>query len=260
MTIDRLTDLLQNRQKIIPIVLLGIAAFSGLTALAKATGYFLASHKAVNIVEQAIERSEPDSNDVEKEIAKAKPIAEALKKKNLFSPPSPKQHPIQSVLGIFGDEAFINGKWYKVGAKVGEAKILAIGADSVTAEWEGKEKVFHPIDGSGESAPGGPRSRPSRSSPKLGGPGGGPADMVVVRSPTTQARGPSGGSGARGGSGGSPRGRFSEMSEAERTKLRARMQEARERYSQMSEAEREKFRAEMRERFGGGRGDRGGRR
>ncbi len=261
MTIDRLSDLLHNRQKIIPIVFLGIAAFSGLTALAKATGYFRASSKAERIVQQAIERSEPDSKVVEKEIAKAKPIAEALKKKNLFSPPSPKQHPINGVLGIFGDEAFINGKWYKVGAKVGDAKILAIGADSVTAEWEGKEKVFRPIDASGESAPGGPKSRPPRPSPKPGGTGGGSPDMVVVQSEGQPRREPERG-GRPGGPDGGMRGRFSEMSEAERDRIRARMQEARERYSQMSEAEREKFRAEMRERFGGrgGPGGRGGRR
>lgn len=260
MTIDRVTDFMQNKQKMIPIVLLGVAVFSGVTALAKATGYFLASSKAERIVQQAIARSKPDPKIVEKQLAKSKPIAEGLKKKNLFSPPPKNAHPIKSVLGIFGDEAFINGKWYKAGAKVGDAKIVAIGANTVTTEWEGKEKVFRPIDASDAPTPGGPRSRPGRPAPKPGGTEGGPADMVVVRSPTQPGRGPGGRPGGPGGPGGM-RGRFSEMSEAERDRIRARMQEARERYSQMSEAEREKFRAEMRERFGGrgGPGDRGGR-
>jgi len=260
MTIDRLTALVQNKQKVLPIVLIGIAAFSGITALAKATGYFMASSRAERIVKEAIARSKPDPNVVESQIAKSKPIADDLKKKNLFSPPSPKQHPIKSVMGIFGNEAFINGKWYKAGAKVGDAKIVAIGPDSVTTEWDGKEKVFRPIDASGASGPGGSKSRPGRPAPKPGGPGGGSADMVVVRSETPQGRGPGGRSGPRGGPGGGMRGRSLEMSEAERDKMRARMQEARGNYSQMSDAEKEKFRAEMRERFGGGRGGRGGQR
>jgi len=29
-------------------------------------------------------------------------------------------------MGIFGDEALINGKWYKAGDKVADAKILAV--------------------------------------------------------------------------------------------------------------------------------------
>jgi peroxiredoxin len=45
--------------------------------------------------------------------------------------------------------------------------------------------------------------------------------------------------------------RFQNMSEAEREKFRAEMQQRRERYMNMSEEEREKFRAEMQQRFGG---------
>jgi len=47
--------------------------------------------------------------------------------------------------------------------------------------------------------------------------------------------------------------RFQDMSEAEREKFRAEMQERRERWESMSEEEKEKFRAEMSERFGAGR-------
>ncbi|MBN2315321.1 MAG: hypothetical protein JXM79_15440 [Sedimentisphaerales bacterium] len=253
MTMDQLKDLAQNKQKLIPIVLIGIAAFSGVTAIAKATGYWVAQSAAKKLVEKAIDRSKPNPEEVERQVAKSKPVAEELKKKNLFSPPEPKQHPINSVLGIFGDEALINDKWYKVGDKVGDARIVAIGPTSVTTEWEGKEKVFRPIDASAAPESGdGPKSRPSRPTPKPGGPGGGPADMVVVQSQGSSSRGPE----QRGPSGRGPGGpgeRFSRMSEADRNQMR-------ERYMQMSEAERERFRAEMRERFSGGRGDRGGRR
>ena len=261
MEMDRLKELVRDRHKMIPIALLGIAVVCGVLALAKVAGYFVASARAERIVEQAIARNTADPKVVESQVAKSKPVAEALKKKNLFSPAPKKEHPVKSVMGIFGDEAFINGKWYKAGAKVGDAKIVAIGPDSVTTQWEGKEKIFRPIDASSAPDPGGPRGRPSRPGSKPSGGTGGGADMVVVQSETRPGRGPGGRPGGPGGPG-DMRGRFSEMSEAERDRIRARMQDARERYSQMSEKEREKFRAEMRKRFGGGlggRGDPGGR-
>ena len=49
---------------------------------------------------------------------------------------------------------------------------------------------------------------------------------------------------------GSGRPRYQDMSEAEREKFRADMEERRKRFENMSEEEREKLRAEMRERFG----------
>jgi hypothetical protein len=253
MTVDQLKDIAQNKQKLIPIILIGITIFSSVTAIAKAAGYYVARYKAGNIVKKAIDRSKPDPNDVERQIAKTKPVADELKKKNLFSPPAPKQHPINSVIGIFGDEALINNRWYKAGDKVGDAKIVAIGPTSVTTEWEGKEKIFRPIDASGAPGPGGgPKSRPSRSTPKPGGPRGGPPNMVVVDSQGSSSRGPAEQRGPSSRGPGGPGGR----SDADKDRMRARMMEARNRYSQMSEEERAKFRVEMRERFGGGRGGR----
>ncbi len=59
--------------------------------------------------------------------------------------------------GILGDEVLINGKWYKAGDKVGDAKIVAIEAAQVRIEWEGKEKIFAPISAASAPNPGGPR-------------------------------------------------------------------------------------------------------
>jgi len=47
----------------------------------------------------------------------------------------------------------INGKWYKVGDKIGDAKIVAIEPTQVKIEWEGKEKVFAPISAVSAAAP-----------------------------------------------------------------------------------------------------------
>jgi hypothetical protein len=42
-------------------------------------------------------------------------VVEGLKKNNLFAPRAPKQYPVHEVIGILGDQALINGRWYKVG-------------------------------------------------------------------------------------------------------------------------------------------------
>ena len=227
-------DYLREKKELVSTALLAVSVLSAILILVKVTGFFGASAKAESAVKDAIENSKLDPNNVNEQLDKFKPIADSLKKKNLFSPPPPRQHPITAVLGIFGNEAFINGKWYKVGAKVQDAKILAIGPTSVTTEWDGKKKVFCPIDAGGAQASGGPR--PGRSARSSGGSAGGRAEMVVTQGPR-----PGPGPGGRGpGMGGGPGG-------------------MRERFQNMSEAEREKFRNEMRERMGGGRGPGGGR-
>jgi len=161
-----------------------------------------------------------------------------MKKKSIFAPPAPKQHPVKQVQGIWGNEALINGKWYKAGDRIADANIVAIEPTKVRTMWEGKEKVFRPIDAASPSRPGGPRpGRPGAEVAK--GEDGKQPEMVQ-----TQLE-------ARPGMG-----QFEGMS---REDIMGRMRGMRERFENMSPEERERFRAEMRDRFGG-RGGPGGRR
>jgi hypothetical protein len=247
---------LKEKKELVSVVLLVVSAFLAVLILVKVTGFFSASAKAENIVKTAIAQKNADDEDMDKYFAKYKVLADALKKNNLFTPTPPKQHPVTEVLGILGNEVIIRDKLYKVGDKVGDAKIVAIGPTEVTVEWDGMEKTFAPINSGGSSQPGGPRD--SRATARGGGsgPGGGSAQMVAVGSAGSAM-------GGRGGMEGFMRGmreNFQNMPEADRDRFRAQMQERRERYMNMSEAERERFRAEMRERMmGGGRPPGGGR-
>jgi len=139
------------KDKLVIIVLLGVSAFLGIMILVKVRGFFLASAWAENAIKGAVAQTKPDANNVEKYLAKFKTIADELKKKNLFAPPPPTKHPVSQVSGILGDEVLIDGKWYKVGDKIGDAKIVAIESTHVRIEWEGKLKIFAPI--SAASAP-----------------------------------------------------------------------------------------------------------
>jgi hypothetical protein len=141
-------------------------------------------------------------------------VAEALKKKNLFVPPPPEQNPVREVLGILGDEALINDKWYKAGDSVGDAKILAIEPTKVRVSWKGQEKEFSPLGSEG------------------GGPGGG-GPPSRRGGPPQNARGAR----ARVRSQGPP-----DMSPEEQAALR-------ERFRNASPEERAKLQEEMRERF-----------
>ncbi len=236
-------DYLKEKKELVSVILLGVSAVLAVLILVKVTGFFTAPARAEKIVKKAIQNN-TDTNDMDKYFAKYKALANELKKNNLFTPPPPKQHPINEVLGILGNEVIIRDKLYKVGDKVGDAKIVAIGPTEVTIEWDGKEKTFSPIDAKGSSQPGGPRGRGSRAVSKAGQPGRGSAQMVAV------------GSAGRGGMEGF-RGmgeRFQNMSEAERDRFRAEMQARRaeqdrkglryiqERWQTMSEQEREKIR------------------
>ena len=248
-------DFLKEKKEIVSTALLAVSALSVILMLVKVTSYFVASARAQSTVKRAIKQSESDEKLVAAHVDGFKKAADALKKDNLFSPPPPKRNPITAVLGIFGDEALINGKWYKVGDKVADAKILAINPTSVETEWDGKKKTFRPIDAKVSASSGSKPGRPKSGSSKPGGSAGGSASMVVTQGPR-----PAPGGGGMPGMGGMTPERLRNMSEAERNKFRTQM---RERFEKMSEPERDKFRREMRERMGGGRGpggSRGGRR
>jgi hypothetical protein len=238
-------DYLEGKKEFVSVALLCVSAVLTVSILVKVTGFFTGSARAENIVKSAIEQNTKEAENIDKYFAKYKMLADALKKNNLFAPPPPKQHPVSEVSGIFGDEVIIRDRLYKVGDKVGDAEIISIEPTQVTIEWDGKKKIFSPIDAGSSSGPGGPGgSRPTADGgPPRPGSGGGP-QMVTVRSQ-------SGPTGSTGGFIGAMRERFQNMSGADRDRFRAEMQERRERYTNMSEAERERFRAEMRERFGG---------
>jgi len=258
----------KDKKEFISVGLLGASAVMVVLMVIKVTAFLAAPVRAEQAVKTAAALSKLDDEEVKKCIANSEKTADELKKKNLFVPPPQKKHPVSLVLGILGDEAFINGKWYKTGDNVGDAKIVALEPTQVRIEWEGNEKTFIPIDAKGASPSGPQRSRgPAATSGERGRP-----EMVVVRPDERPMPGrpdgdPSQEEGARRGGFEGMRERFRNMSEEER---REAMRQMRSRFENMSEEERERYRSEMRERFGGrgprsgggpggGRGGRGGR-
>ncbi|MHC4475206.1 MAG: hypothetical protein ACYTEL_06160 [Planctomycetota bacterium] len=146
-------DYLKDRKEPVSLVLLGLSAVLGLVILVRIAGFFVTSARAEKLIEDAAALSKPDPNDTEKYFAESKEIADKLKKKNLFAPPPKKENPVKGVSMIITNEAFINGKWHKVGDKIGDAEVLEIKPTSVKIKWESEEKTHRVFEFKGPEEP-----------------------------------------------------------------------------------------------------------
>jgi hypothetical protein len=178
-----------HRDKAKPLtkVLCATAVFLGALIFLKIAGFFVSTSQARVLGAQA-DAASAGADDLKKFLAETKTVADELKKRNLFVQATPKQFPVGEVLGIMGREALINGKWYKVGDSVADAKITAIEPTKVKIVWNGQEKEFSPITSGGAGRPEQP-----------GSPGGRPGSGGLSRTVVTGGRrgpGPMSGSGS----------------------------------------------------------------
>jgi hypothetical protein len=163
----------RDRAKPLTKILCAVAVLLGALIFLKVAGFFVSTTQARVLGAQA-DAASASVNDLKKLLAETKAAAEELKKKNLFVLATPKQFPVSDVLGIMGQEALINGKWYKVGDSVAEARIAAIEPTKVRIVWNGQEKEFSPIGSGAGGRPDQPGSMGGRPGP------GGPPKMVVA--------------------------------------------------------------------------------
>jgi hypothetical protein len=155
-----------RKREQITLALAAVAVLLGASAFGKVAGFYAQRGRVQGVL--ALAQSPRDPNSLKRCLGEAKKAAETLKQKNLFVKTPPNTHPVKQVEGILGSEAFIAGKWYKVGDKIGDAKIVAINATNVKVEWNGKETAFSPI-AAVSAAPGG--RPPTGAGPmKAGGP------------------------------------------------------------------------------------------
>lgn len=197
-------------------ILLAVALLLGALVLWRVAGFLVAAREAQGMAVRVATAGQADTGALDGPLAQAKASAEELRKRNLFVASAPRQHPVSEVIGILGNEALINGQWYKAGDSIADAKVLAVEPTKVRIAWDGQEKDFAPIAAGGAGQPPG---RPMPPGAKPGAVAG--AQMVV----TGGRRGPTG------------------LSAEDRERLRGR-------WPNMSPEERQRFRDEMRERFG----------
>lgn len=223
---------LKGHKEAMSVALIVVSAVLAILVVVKLAGFFTTSAWAKELASMAALGGKNNSADLEKNVEKMRTIADELKRKNLFAPPEPKKNPVSSVPGILGSEAFINGRWYREGQNIADAKIVKIDPTEVKVEWDGREQTFLPLDAVNQE--GGPGGGPSKG---MRGNEGQPPQAVVQGNvpPVPMMNGPS-------------------------ADMRQQFMQMRERFQNMSEQERAAFREQMRARFSArGGGEFGGR-
>jgi hypothetical protein len=148
----------KNRERI-SLALTVAAVLLGTWACAKVAGFYVQRGRMQNAL--TLEQGGRDANSLKQSLGAAKKAADSLKQNNLFVKMPPPENPVKQVEGILGSEAFIGGKWYKVGDKIADAKIVTIAATKVEVEWKGKKTSFSPIG----AASTGPQTPPPAAGP-----------------------------------------------------------------------------------------------
>jgi hypothetical protein len=213
------TDYLKNIKELVPKICIVFSVIFAVSMVVKGGSVLGDLSRARALVEDTAKESQGEIKVSEETSEATKAVVEQLRKKNLFSPVPEKKKAVEKVSGIFGDEALINGKWYKAGDKIEEAEILALEATLVRIKIDGVEKNFYPLTVNGSDANANEeRPSPGRAEDRSGRGGG--------ERPSRGDR-PERGGGRDGAS----------------------WEEQRERYRNMSEDERREFRDSMRERF-----------
>lgn len=159
---------------------LAVAAFLGMLTVAKLAVWAGGGPAAA---QQALQEVSAGTLPcLEELMAPYKEQAESLKKEHHFKPPSPPPPKPQRCMGIAGDKAFIDGKWVKVGDKVGIAEVLAIEPTSVKLRWQEEEITLSPMKaaGGGGGPPRGPKGPPGPPMMKPGPMPAGPPHPAPV--------------------------------------------------------------------------------
>jgi hypothetical protein len=158
---------IHNNRNRISCGLLAAAVLLGVFTVAKVAAFCVQCGRMQALGSLAGSAGDPER--LKQSLGEAKKTVDSLKQNNLFVKAPPKQNPVKQVEGILGQEAFIGGKWYKVGDKVADAKIIAIAATQVEVEWDGKKTSFSPIASAG-SGPAAPQAGPGGPPRKEAGP------------------------------------------------------------------------------------------
>jgi hypothetical protein len=130
-------------------VLLAAALLLAALAFAEVVSFLAGPARADSIVTRASTLGKPDPDAMQPYLDQTRKTAEALKKQNAFVKQPPKEHPVKQVGGILGSEILVGDKWYRVGDKIGDAKVISIESTQVMIEWDGKTTSFAPLAAAG---------------------------------------------------------------------------------------------------------------
>ncbi|MFC1783969.1 RHS repeat domain-containing protein [Planctomycetota bacterium] len=140
---------MKNRQSkyssklFLPVFLILALVLTGLSAAGwiKLTG---GNRRGSLITAETLDQIRPDAKTTQQYLGQYRRAADQLARNNSFVPPTEPKPP-GDCTAIFGDEAFIGGRWVKAGDTLGDAKVLDVGPTAVTLQWEGKRITRSPV-------------------------------------------------------------------------------------------------------------------
>jgi hypothetical protein len=140
------TDFMKTRVVYVARTLLILTAVLVCVMVAKVNAFVSNADSIPKRIEKAISQGSEDGGNLKELKAPYTEAANSLKKKNLFTPPTPeKKNPVSIIDAVLGNEALIKGKFYKAGDKIGDAQIISVSAKSVMIRWNDKEIAIHPF-------------------------------------------------------------------------------------------------------------------
>lgn len=140
------TDFVKTRIVYVVRALLILTAVLVCVMVAKVNAFVSNVDSIPERIEKAISQGSDDVGKLKELKAPYTEAANSLKKKNLFTPPTPKKkNPVSIIDAVLGNEALIKGKFYKAGDKIGDAQIISVSAKSVMIRWNDKEISIHPF-------------------------------------------------------------------------------------------------------------------
>jgi hypothetical protein len=140
--------LLKKEQKLFSVALLGFSILLAVVLLWRIQNFLKVSMWARVVVNSAVQQIDIPTPDTTKYLSPDKEIVAALIQDNIFILQATPVSPISEVRAIFGDSALINGKWYKTGDSIGQARIVAIEPSQARIEWNGTTKTYSPVEAS----------------------------------------------------------------------------------------------------------------
>ena len=141
-----MTEMGKKSARHIPAVLLVVSLYLAVVMALKVMAFATASTTISARIANAVDSANCKDEELKTYTVKYTDLAGELKDKSVFAPPpAKKSNPVKQVAGIFGDEALINGKFYKVGGKIGEAELIEIRTTYVVVKFDGKETKLAPI-------------------------------------------------------------------------------------------------------------------
>lgn len=140
------SDFIKTRIVYVARVLLILTAVLAGIMVAKVNAFVSDADSIPKRIQKAMSPGSDDAESLKKLKALYTEAANILKKKSIFSPPPPeKTNPVSIIDAVLGNEALINGNFYKAGDKIGDAEILSVSPKSVIISWNGKESNIHPF-------------------------------------------------------------------------------------------------------------------